>query len=175
MGDYLMSKIFVISDTHFCHEKIIDYASRPFSSCAEMDSAIVKNWNSVVKDNDIVFHLGDIGFSRRSQLIEILKNLKGRKKLVKGNHDIFPDSFYLDNGFEWVSKYPIIVNDFYILSHAPVWLSPVMPYVNIHGHIHQNKLEYDGYVNVSVEHINYTPILLDKIRSLTDAKISNNS
>jgi len=33
----------------------------------------------------------------------------------------------------------------------------------IHGHIHDNKIEDEHYINVSVEHTDYRPVNLDKL------------
>ena len=51
-------KVFFTSDTHFNHEKIIEYCKRPFSSVEEMDKKLVSNWNEVVSEGCTVFHLG---------------------------------------------------------------------------------------------------------------------
>ena len=37
---------------------------------------------------------------------------------------------------------------------------------NVHGHIHQRKLEDSRYHNVSVERINYTPVHIEDLRIL---------
>ena len=47
--------VFLISDTHFNHKKIGEYCDRPDS----WQKLIIDNWNSVVKKDDIVLHLGD--------------------------------------------------------------------------------------------------------------------
>ena len=52
--------IFYIADTHFNDQAIFDKCKRPFKSLDEMKSIIIKNWNDRVKDDDIVFVLGDI-------------------------------------------------------------------------------------------------------------------
>ena len=71
-------KIFFISDLHFDHANIIRYCNRPFKSKEEMNRAIIKNWNSTVKDKDSVYILGDVAFGRGHRSIDFwLKKLKG--------------------------------------------------------------------------------------------------
>ena len=65
-----MSNIWLISDTHFGHENILNFIDsrtglkvRPgFANVDEMDECMVENWNSVVKKGDKVWHLGDVMF-----------------------------------------------------------------------------------------------------------------
>ena len=78
-------KYWIISDTHFSHENIIKYCNRPFKTKEEMNEKIIKNWNEVVKQDDIVFHLGD--FSFKSEYDKIKERLIGKIILVSGNHD----------------------------------------------------------------------------------------
>ena len=59
---------FVISDTHFGHTnswekfKLSDGSPlRPFSSTEEMDETMIERWNAKVKQQDTVYHLGDVG------------------------------------------------------------------------------------------------------------------
>lgn len=57
-----------ISDTHFFHTNILKFTDkdkkriRPFNSLDEMHEHMIKQWNYVVKDNDYVYHLGDVTF-----------------------------------------------------------------------------------------------------------------
>jgi len=55
-------KIYVTSDTHFGHNPnwpVPIWESRGFKSVTEHDSIIINSINSVVRPNDILFHLGD--------------------------------------------------------------------------------------------------------------------
>lgn len=79
--------IFFTSDNHYSHANIIRYANRPFKNAREMDQEMIRRWNSVVEDEDIVYHLGDVAFSSPGRLREILHQLKGSIHLIVGNHD----------------------------------------------------------------------------------------
>ena len=64
-------RVFVIADTHFWHKNIIDYCDRPFNSVEEMNSTLIKNWNKTVTNDDIVIHLGDVGFGPKEKIAPI--------------------------------------------------------------------------------------------------------
>jgi len=79
--------IFFTSDTHFNHANILRYCPRPWSTVEEMNEGLIQNWNSVVGQEDTVYHLGDFAMGDRSKVPEILSRLNGRIILVRGNHD----------------------------------------------------------------------------------------
>lgn len=158
-------KTWVIGDTHFGHKNIIEYESRPFQDTDEMDRIIIKNWNKTVSKGDIVYHMGDVSFKGVTLTRAIMNGLNGRKFLIKGNHDIGSNDKYINIGFEKVYDKPIILHDFIIMSHAPLYLRNLSPFINIHGHIHSKRSPSEDHFNVSVEWINYTPLLLDSILS----------
>lgn len=153
-------KYWLIADPHFGHEKVIQYCDRPFHNAEEMNETIIRNWNNVVGKEDTVFVLGDYSFGRELAR-EITPKLNGKKILIKGNHDRYPNRFYRDCGFEEVSKYPIIFG-FYMLSHEPLQLSETTPYFNYYGHVHNDAKYADNNTSrcVSAERIAYTPILM---------------
>jgi calcineurin-like phosphoesterase family protein len=78
---------FFTSDTHFGHKNIIKYCERPFADFEEMDEAIVENWNNVVGDTDVIYHLGDLALGPSERWNDILTSLNGYKIFVVGNHD----------------------------------------------------------------------------------------
>ena len=162
-----MNDVFFIADTHFGDENIIRYENRPFQFVEEMNDTLIKNWNSTVTQSDKVYVLGDFEQVKEStELRRILKSLKGQKYLIKGNHDILSNEYYRNVGFQEVYDVPIIFEKFWILSHEPVYLNSNMPYANIFGHVHNNPIikNYSKqHYCVSVERINYTPILFSEI------------
>lgn len=164
-----MSNIFIISDTHFGHANCLNFKRpdgsplRPFKDVTEMDETMIANWNNTVKPSDKVYHLGDVAFRNATFFDSVLTRLNGEKVLIKGNHDQLKMSVYARH-FKDVRAYHHL--DKYVLSHVPIH-----PYSldrwhgNIHGHLHANMVPNDRrYFNVSVEHIEYTPIAFETIR-----------
>ncbi len=158
-------KIFFIADTHFGEEAILRYENRPFKSVAEMDSEMILRWNAVVGRDDLVYHLGDFGASGEES--DVLAKLNGTKYLVKGNHDTQSNEFYRSAGFSEVYNLPVLFEDFWLLSHAPVYVNENMPYANLFGHVHNSPLVNNfskQHYCVSVERINYQPISFEHIK-----------
>lgn len=163
-------KTFFISDTHFSHKNILKYEPfyRNFDTIEEHDQELIRRWNSVVGNDDLVFHLGDVIFGKESMWK--LAHLNGRKKLILGNHDHYETKSYLQY-FEKI--YGCLKYDaFLILSHIPVHpnqLSERFRY-NIHGHLHSKVVKDsigkidERYINVSCEQINLTPIEFTELK-----------
>lgn len=110
--------IFLISDTHFGHENIIKYCSRPFPSLDAMNEAIIHRWNSVVQPLDTVYHLGDFCLGNLQTWAEIRARLNGHVILIKGNHDRHTTK-KLSGIFDEVHQFGVI--DDVLLSHYPVY------------------------------------------------------
>ena len=163
-------KTWLIADTHFGHRNIIAYENRPFQTEAEMDDSLLENWNAVVSKDDKVFIVGDFAAATYEvgQVKELLAKLYGYKILVMGNHDRHHSvSTWLSVGFNEVTPYPIVVDDFYIMSHEPLYVNNNMPYANIYGHVHGNPSYKDCSSQsfcVSAERIGYTPIDFAKVK-----------
>ena len=165
-------KTYLIADTHFGHQGVCNFLRadgtklRPWNKSQDMDSELIQRWNSTVKQEDKVYHLGDVAMSKRH--LEVVGMLNGTKVLIKGNHDREKLSMY-SRLFKDVRAYHLLDN--YILSHVPIHPGSKGRFKgNIHGHTHYNavhneKGELDNwYFPVSVEHINYTPIDFEEIK-----------
>jgi calcineurin-like phosphoesterase family protein len=172
-----MNSIWFTSDTHFGHQNILEYEkeARPFTCLEDMHEALIDRWNSVVKPNDTVYHLGDLCFGRKN--IAIAERLNGKKRLIMGNHDTYPSALYLQH-FEKV--YGVLHWHQCILSHVPVHPDSLGSrwFLNLHGHLHSRTIRdvfYDAdgnmainepdlnFYNVSVEQNNLTPFHADEI------------
>jgi len=156
--------IWLLSDTHFWHENIGKYCSRP----ERWQEKIITNWRQLVLEKDHVIHLGDVAFKVGKDLVKrLMDSLPGVKHLVRGNHD---------KGVQWMSDvgfdvwepgttHTIESNEFHVLgristrdqgdlscmssipskesivlSHRPI---PNVRWPYFYGHIHNNPMPFD--------------------------------
>lgn len=157
----LNTMIRYISDQHFSHRNIIRYDDRPFNSVEEMDEAMISMWNDEVSEKDTTYILGDVIWQSREEDWErILKALKGKKFIVKGNHDETSTLRKLaKNGVIEGWEHQTIVSDNgrkVILNHSP------MPFfVNQH---HDGWYHLYGHVHTSFDY----KMILSLQRSIED-------
>ena len=166
--------IFFTADTHFGHGNVIRFCGRPFPSAGEMDEALIQNWNARVTGNDTVYILGDL-FFRSADAEEVLRRLKGKKRLIVGNHD----SSWMTK-FDY-SRYFLSVDKFLetsdgkrslTLCHYPLltWKHAQRSYM-IHGHIHNDtSADYwpllaarDNVPNAGVDINAFRPVSFDEL------------
>jgi len=161
--------IWFTSDTHFCHDKIIEYCNRPFASVEEMNEALINNWNDRVSVGDIVYHTGDFLLGNNSNKIpEIVKRLKGQIHLILGNHDQKRTKHLV--GFADIKSYKEVKydNQRIILCHFPfkVWNKSHHGSWNLHGHSH-GSLTRDYSIkqlDVGVDCWNYRPLSYEDVK-----------
>lgn len=161
-----MRKIWVVSDTHFNHtgildpQKVGDYYRR-FDSVDDMNDCMIHAWNETVKDGDIVYHLGDVCMGSVDACFPILANLKGKKRLVLGNHD---NTKRLAPYFSKIVSSRMFPEFNCILSHIPIYLGdhPKFKY-NVHGHIHHRASPTPRHICVCVEQTDYRPVDLEQL------------
>ena len=160
--------IWLIADTHFGHERVIEYENRPFADVHEMDWILMENWNHTVSDGDDVWHLGDFGLCPKPRIREIVPKLKGHKHIVLGNHDRRTGNIAFWNSLGFETVIPFIQPQMHSVykgiyfSHVPI---KECGQFNIHGHIHgrDSGLDPSRYQCVSVECTEYKPIGLDTV------------
>ena len=90
------------SDLHFFHRNILSYCDRPYGNVAQMNSKLIKNFNSVVDSKDTIYFLGDmamVGKTQPQRLEQIISKMRGTKILIMGNHDEMSPKQYIDIGF----------------------------------------------------------------------------
>ena len=154
-----MPSVFLVSDTHFGHTGVCRFMRedgvtklRPWDDPAEMDEEMIKRWNERVRPNDKVYHLGDVVINRRA--LPTLARLNGDKVLIRGNHDIFPDTEYVQY-FRELRAYHVMNG--MILSHIPLHEASLGRFgTNIHGHLHANRVKKARGVDVRTGEILYS-------------------
>lgn len=160
-----MSVLFT-SDLHLGHANIILTCGRNLEGCGEnlatvdeMNDFLIRKWNEKVKEDDIVYILGDLSYRSSISVKTYLKQLKGRKHLIVGNHDFQwqKNIANINDYFESVSDMKVIRlgEKLITLCHYPLlewngsrraknqqtsisWL--------IHGHIHNSKDNVFEYI-----------------------------
>jgi calcineurin-like phosphoesterase family protein len=160
--------LFVVSDTHFGHKKILDLEKRPFRSIDMMDEGLIHRWNGVVGKQDTVYHLGDFSFYGSKKTEDIFSKLNGYIRLILGNHDRgHSHTWWKGIGFQSVSLGPVIWGENFIFSHEPIEID-LGGFVNVHGHIHGKTpsfaRESERHFNVSVDVMAYRPLAFDSIK-----------
>lgn len=166
-----MGEVWLISDTHFSHNKDFILKPRGFSSVEEMNQAIVERWNKVVTKNDTIYHLGDFIMGDLQDGLDIISRLNGHIYLAIGNHDTparLEEFSRLSNIEEIQFGYRIKEGKrTFLLSHYPQLTGNYdnSKTYSIHGHTHMSSRFWDIndnlhnlMYNVSCEAINCTPI-----------------
>lgn len=158
------------ADLHFGHKNIIKYENRPWSNVDEMDKGLIENWNSIVRDKDQVYILGDFTLSINSEYVRsILEQLKGRKVLIQGNHDYFADKSKFKPYFELITPYLKIHDEKkrrIILCHYPIisWDGMYNGTYHLYGHVHSKfRLNRSNAFNVGVDVNDFKPVTLDQL------------
>lgn len=142
-----------ISDLHFGHANIIRFDGRPYTNVEDHDKDLVHRWNLEVKNpNDLTYVIGDIFWRPAEESLPIIKQLRGRKVLVTGNHDRFVKGKSIEDQllraqFEEITdlKKINLENKKIIMCHYPI---PQFDghfgatSVHLYGHVHQT-FEYD--------------------------------
>lgn len=166
--------IYFTADTHFGHANILRFCDRPFATIQEMDAAMIQKWNAKVHNNDTVFILGDM-FFRSTNVEEVLAQLKGKKRLVIGNHDTFwMRKIPLEKYFESVDPFLEVSDGQHglTLCHYPMlsWNHQRRTYM-IHGHIHNDTtMDFwplitarERVLNAGADINNFEPVTFDEL------------
>lgn len=144
------------SDLHFgC---INSYENRTLKT----DSLIIKNWNSIIHNDDDVWILGDVGKiggnTNNEYLCKCISVLKGRKHLILGNHDSQLKDARLRQLFVEICDYKEVYDPYaqkhVVMSHYPIlmWNGQHKGYIHLYGHVHET--EEEKFFQKSVDDLN---------------------
>ena len=172
--------IYFTADNHFYHGNIIQSCDRPFKNKDEMNKVMIERWNSCVTQDDDVYILGDFlyrGTGREANII--LSKLKGRKYLIKGNHDNYlSDTAFNFGAFEWIKEYHVLKYEgrLFVLFHFPMltWHQSHRNSIHLYGHVHNSASKYPDFaekvkilgrkaINVGVDVHDFYPVSIKRI------------
>jgi len=173
--------IYYIADLHLGDKRVFDLCGRNIS-IDDYNEKLIYNWNSKVKDTDVVYVLGDIAeYNYALKGFDIIAKLNGIKHLIVGNHDediirIIGLNKFLEyfETVKWLDKIDDNGREVF-LSHYPTmdWWNSQYGSYHVYGHIHNKKLpEITSYYkdklafNASSDVINHTPVRLDELITL---------
>jgi calcineurin-like phosphoesterase family protein len=135
-----------------------------------MNDRLIDNWNSVVRENDIVYHLGDFVMNKR--YIHLVNELNGTIYFVPGNHDkdlvkwLKNENIGTKNNLS--SAITKVKDNGYniVLCHYPIrnWEGMENGSYHLYGHVHDNVVNYNPNAKcVCVENIDYTPKTFEQL------------
>src|SRR5512137_705462 len=79
-------KVWLTADWHLGEDRM-ELMGRPFGSPTEHITHLLCEHNKLVKDDDLVFVLGDVCYQKTPERLKHVQAFAGRKILVRGNHD----------------------------------------------------------------------------------------
>jgi calcineurin-like phosphoesterase family protein len=158
--------VYFTSDHHFGHSGARSLYRRPFASVAEMDRQMIERWNSIIKPDDEVWHLGDFAVRQSSErLASLLNELHGQKHLVAGNND--DAAVTTCAGWKTVQSYAELTFDGtrLILCHYPfrTWRDMGRNSIDLHGHSHGRLKPLPRQFDVGVDVWNFRPVQLTEL------------
>lgn len=171
------------ADTHFGHNKIIEYCDRPFTP-EEMTECLIDAWNQTVGHKDTVYHLGDVMFAKVVEAESILQRLNGKLHLIYGNHDqVIQNNDCLHKYFESISDIKEIRvfdpdhpngKQGIVLCHYAmrVWNHSHHGHWHLYGHSHgtlpddPTSLSLDVGVDAVAADYGYRPVSYDEVKQI---------
>lgn len=183
-----MNQVHFISDTHYSHKNIIRGTSdwvdkdktRWFNTIEEHNTCLVNVINSKVREDDILYHLGDWSFGGFENISEFRKQLNCKTiHLILGNHDhhIENNRNRIQNLFESVQHYKEIIvhNQLIILSHYSmrVWNKLHKNSWMLYGHSHGTLPDIGGKtMDVGCDTNNLLPYSFEEIKQIMNKRIN---
>ena len=166
---------FYIADLHFGHCSVIGFDQRPFADAAEMDRALIQLWNGRVQESDNIYIAGDFAYRNEKSYEWYLRQLKGRKHLIIGNHDtgLLKDDKAMSY-FESVDKMMHVSDNGneICVCHFPLaeWNGFYKGHWHIYGHIHnrtegtyQYMRQFDKALNAGACINGYIPVSFNEL------------
>jgi calcineurin-like phosphoesterase family protein len=174
-----LKDFYVTSDTWFGREHILQIGKdrNQFADVKEMNRHIIKQWNKVVKKDDVVFHLGNFAWDPHTAET-VLSQLKGKIYFILGNHDDalidvfenFKNAVIIEDQILTLPMHDVV------LSHYPLrdWGGRESGTLHIHGHSIFNNLtdlSVERRVNICTDHWGFKPIKISTLKDFINEEL----
>jgi calcineurin-like phosphoesterase family protein len=123
-----------------------------------MDEAMISNWNGLVADDDLVYHLGDFG------ALDCVLGVRGRLLFLPGNYDA-PDFVQAMAAYGQIIEPNTLISvggHQFQLVHQPDQATPSEHFF-LFGHIHNLQMVKRNGLNVGVDCHHFAPISLETV------------
>jgi calcineurin-like phosphoesterase family protein len=174
-----MTQLFITSDEHIGHAKIIELAHRPFASLDEMKETIITNHNKKVPRSlgVLTVHVGDWLWNNMTYLEawEYISQLNGRHAFMFGNHDELVEKYrdQFRGGLDFIvgenkaggakifnyNKMKVTVDHF---AHR-VWEGSHKGHGHVYGHSHSALPGLGRSFDIGVDGNDFTPWAIEEV------------
>jgi calcineurin-like phosphoesterase family protein len=185
-----MCAVFLTSDEHYGHERIITLAKRPFASVEDMNETIIARHNKKVPNNQgqLTIHVGDMFWQTMSyeEASLILRRLHGRHAFIFGNHDeLVEKSVLLRNLFTWIvgknkasgseqikwNNHKITLNHY----SQRVWDGSHKGHWHLYGHSHGALTGLGKSFDIGVDGHGFSPWSMEEIETEMEKRPSHHT
>lgn len=167
-----MKNVWITSDTHYSHKNITgpevsnwESGYRNFSSIEEMNKTLVDGINKYVKEDDVLYHLGDWSFGGAHNIKKFRDSISCKNiHLILGNHDQHIVDKTVD--YQEISFNPLdlfssvqstldvtIHNSKFFFSHYAhrVWNGSHKGVLHCYGHSHGTIPDYEKSMDIGMD------------------------
>ena len=165
---------FFTSDLHFGSDQTIKFDNRPFKNAKQFEKMVIKKWNKVADQNDIIYVIGDFSDCHSQtdttclEKLELSKKIKAKIILITGNNEDRIIKYFFNNDFDKFRQYCMscgfldvkkddfisIGNNQFYLTHKPKDCKNEM--LNLFGHSHKAMGLYKSFgFNIGCDLNNY--------------------
>lgn len=172
-----MTQYFFTSDEHYGHDRSFIVQARGFTCIEEHDETLIKNHNSVVKDEDIVIHAGDFCLIKKKEIVytKYVRRLNGEHIFLVGSHDYWLKSKQFGVGYHGQIWEKRIGKNYLVVCHYCMRSWPRSHYNSWHlyGHHHGRLPPIGKSWDCGVDNNDLHPIPFWMVRNIMDKRPDN--
>ena len=166
-----MKNIWFTSDTHYSHSNIAgpsvsrwERGYRNFNSVWEMNQALVESINKYVKEDDVLYHLGDWSFGGIHNIKLFRDSIVCQNiHLILGNHDqhiVDKEVKFHDTSFNPIQLFSSVQSVLEVSHGKHRFFMSHYPHLSWH-HVHKGVIMLHGHEHGSFNRLNQNTLRMD--------------